>query len=63
MFLRCLGPLLKTMLLIGNLLKPLVKIALITLGLMATASAIDAATRKKIFRFGFTTLIIPTRNE
>ena len=51
------------LLLIGNLLKPLAKIALITLGLTATASAIDAATCKKMFRPGFTTLIILTKNE
>ena len=51
------------LLLIGNLLKPLAKIALITLRLTATASTIDAATCKKMFRPGFTTLIIPTKNE
>ena len=51
------------LLLIGNLLKPLAKIALITLGLTAAVTAIDAATCKKMFRPGFTTLIIPTKNE
>ena len=51
------------LLLIGNLLKPLAKIALITLRLTATASTIDAATCKKMFRPGFTTLIILTKNE
>ena len=51
------------LLLIWNLLKPLAKIALITLRLTATASTIDAATCKKMFRPGFTTLIIPTKNE
>ena len=51
------------LLLIGNLLKPLAKIALITLGLTAAVTAIDAATCKKMFRPGFTTLIILTKNE
>ena len=51
------------LLLIGNLLKPLAKIALITLGLTAAVTAIDSATCKKMFRPGFTTLIILTKNE
>ena len=51
------------LLLIGNLLKPLAKITLITLGLTAAVTAIDAATCKKMFRPGFTTLIILTKNE
>ena len=56
---RLLGPLLKTGLpLIGNVLKPLAKSVLIPLGLTAAASATDAAIHKKIFRAGFTTLII-----
>ena len=38
------------LLLIGNLLKPLAKIALITLGLRVAVTAIDAATCKKMFR-------------
>ena len=56
---RLLGPLLKTGLpLMGNALKPLAKSVLIPLGLMAAASATDTAIHKKIFRNGFTTLII-----
>ena len=54
-----LGLLLKTGLpLIGNVLKPLAKSVLIPLGLTAAASARDAAIRKKMFRYDFTTLII-----
>ena len=53
-----LGPLLKTGLpLIGNVLKPLVKIVLLTLGLTA-AAATDPAIHKKMFGSGATTLII-----
>ena len=56
---RFLGPLLKTGLeLIGNLLKPLSKTAVIPLGLTATASATDAAIDKKMFGSDTTTLII-----
>ena len=44
--------------LIGNVLKPLAKNVLIPLGLTVVASATDAAIHKKIFRSGFTTLII-----
>ena len=56
---RLLGPLLKTGLpLIGNVLKPLAKSVLIPLGLTAAASATDAATHKKVFGSGITTLII-----
>ena len=56
---RLLGPLLKTGLpLIGDILKPLAKNALIPLGLTAAASATDAAIYKKMFGSGFTTLII-----
>ena len=56
---RLLGPLLKTKLsLIGNVLKPLAKSALIPLRLTAAASATDAAIHKKMFGSGFTTLII-----
>ena len=44
--------------LIGNELKPLAKRVLIPLGLMATASATDAAIHKKMFGSDFTTLII-----
>ena len=64
---RLLGPLLKTGLsLIGNMLKPLAKSVLISLGLAAAASATDAAIHKKLFGSGrpsdltsrITTLII-----
>ena len=45
---RLLGPLLKTGLpLIKNVIKPLAKIILISLGLIATASAADAGMHKK----------------
>ena len=48
-----LGPLLKIgLLLLKNLLKPLAKSVLITLGLTAVASATDAAIHKKIFESG-----------
>ena len=47
---RLLGPLLKIGLpLIGNVLKALVKSALIPLGLTASASATDAVIHKKMF--------------
>ena len=46
---RLLGPLLKTGLpLISNVIKPLAKSVLITLGLTAAASAADAGIHKKI---------------
>ena len=55
---RLLGPLFKTGLpLIGNLLKPLAKSALIPLGWTAAASATDAAIQKKIYWSGTITLI------
>ena len=41
-----------------NVLKPLVKSVLISLGLTAAASAIDAAIHKKMFGSGTMTLII-----
>ena len=41
-----------------NLLKPLAKSVLISLGLTAVASAIDADIQKKIFGCGMATLII-----
>ena len=44
--------------LIGNVLKPLAKSILTSLGLTAAASATDAAIHKKIFELGVTTLII-----
>ena len=46
------------MLLIGNVLKPLARNVLIPLGLVAAASATDAAIRKKMFGSGNATLII-----
>ena len=56
---RLLGPLLKTGLpLIKNVIKPLAKSVLITLGLTAAASAADAGIHKKILGSGNTTLII-----
>ena len=59
-FLRSLlGPLLKTELpLIGNILKPLAKSVLISLGLKVATSAADAAIHQKTFGSGNTTLII-----
>ena len=55
-----LGSLLKTGLpLMKNVLKPLAKNVLITLGLTATASATDVAINRKMFGSGMTTLIIP----
>ena len=44
--------------LIGNVLKPLSKSVLISLGLKAGASATDTAIHKKIFGSGMMTLII-----
>ena len=44
--------------LIGNELKPLAKSVLIPLGLTVAASARDAVIHKKMFRSGFTTLIV-----
>ena len=56
---RLLGPLLKTGLsLIGNVLKPLAKSFLKSLGLTAAAPATDAAIHKKMFGFGTTALRI-----
>ena len=50
---RLLGPLLKTGLpLIKNVLKPLAKSVLVPLGLIATASATDAAIQNKCFGSG-----------
>ena len=40
------------------MLKPLAKSVLIQLGLIAAASAADAAIYKKMFESGFTTLIM-----
>ena len=55
-----LGSLLKTGLpLMKNVLKPLAKNVLITLGLTAAASATDVAINRKMFGSGMTTLIIP----
>ena len=56
---RLVGPLLKTGLpLIGNVLKSLTKIVLISLGLTAATSATDSAIHKKMFGSGTTKLII-----
>ena len=56
---KLLGPLLKTGLpLIKNVIKPLAKSVLISLGLTATASAAHAGIHKKILASGNTTLII-----
>ena len=56
---RRLGPLLKTGLpLIRKVFKPLAKSVLIPLGLIAAASATDAAIHEKMFGSGTTTLII-----
>ena len=56
---RLLGPLLKTGLpLIKNVIKPLAKSVLISLGLTAAASAADAGIHKKILGSGTATLII-----
>ena len=46
------------MLLIGNVLKSLAKIILISLGLTEAASATNAAIHKKVFRSDVETLII-----
>ena len=55
---RLLAPLLKNGFpLIGNLLKPLAKRILIPLGLTEGASATDVAIPKKLFGFGFTTIV------
>ena len=59
---RLLGPWLKTRLpLIGNVLKPVLKSALIPLLLTAAASATDAAIHEKMFGSGNTTLIISNK--
>ena len=56
---RLLRPLLKTGLpSIGNVFKPLAKRVLIQLGLIAAASATDAAIHRKMFGSGRTALII-----
>ena len=60
---RLIGPLLKTGLpLVKNVIKPLSKSVLISLGLTAAASAADAGIHKKILGSGNTTLII-SNNE
>ena len=50
------------MLLIGNVLKPLAKSVLISLGLTASASATDADIHKKMLGSGLTTLISLLKN-
>ena len=44
--------------LMKNVLTPLPQIVLLALGVIAAASATDAAIQKKIYRSGMTTLII-----
>ena len=61
---RLLGPLLKTsLLLIGNVLKPISKSVFTHLGLTAAASATDAAIHKKMFGSGMTTLVISNEEK
>ena len=61
---RLLGPLLKTGLpLISNVIKPLAKSVLISLGLTAATSAADAGIHKKILGLGNTTTLIISNNE
>ena len=61
---RLLGPLLKTGLpLISNVIKPLAKIVLISLGLTATASTADAGIHKKILGSGNITTLIISNDE
>ena len=61
---RLLGPLLKTGLpLIKNVIKPLAKSVLITLGLTATASAVDAGIHKKILGSGHNNTILIISND
>ena len=61
---RLLGPLLKTGLpLISNVIKPLAKSVLISLGLTAAALAADAGIHKKILGSGNTTTLIISNNK
>ena len=61
---RLLGPLLKTGLpLIKNVIKPLAKSVLISLGLTAAASAADAGIHKKILGSGNMTTLIISNDE
>ena len=61
---RLLGPLLKTGLpLIKNVIKPLAKSALISLGLTAAASAADAEIHRKILGSGHNTTLIISNDE
>ena len=60
---RLLGPLPKTGLLVGNVLKPLAKNVLIPLGLTAAASATDTAIHKKMFGSSNTTLLISNEEK
>ena len=58
------GPLLKAGLpLISNVIKPLAKSVLISLGLTAATSAADAGIHKKILGLGNTTTLIISNNE
>ena len=49
--------------LIGNVLKPLAKSVLISLGLTVAASATDSAIHKEMFKSGFTTLIVSNEKK
>ena len=61
---RLLGPLLKTGLpLIKNVIKPLAKSLLLSLGLTAAASAADAGIHKKILGSGDMTTLIISNDE
>ena len=61
---KLLGPLLKAGLpLISNVIKPLAKSVLISLGLTAATSAADAGIHKKILGLGNTTTLIISNNE
>ena len=55
---RLVGPLLKTGLLLKNVIKPLAKSVLIPLGLTAAASAADAEIHKKYWGQGILHLLI-----
>ena len=56
---KALGPLLRTGLpLMKNVIKPVAKSVLETLGLTAVISTVDAGVQKKIFGSGTTTLVI-----
>ena len=60
---RLVGPLLKTGLLLKNVIKPLAKSVLIPLRLTAAASAADAGIHKKILGSGNMTTLIISNDE